>query len=102
MGPDYLIRERDVTEEHLAHVRERRIPPYRHLRKYRLCIQLVLALFGLHLLTTGSGAGDHEVTFPILHQASPALHLVRLGGYAVFSARTTKTHRFPLGSGAVR
>src|SRR5260370_19562053 len=49
-----------------------------------------------------SGTGDLETTLPILDQASPPVPFIRLGCCAFFSGRTTKTHRFPPGSGAAR
>src|SRR5260221_8742668 len=57
MVPDHIVRESAVAAENLALRRERRIAPYHHLRRYRVCALLVLALFGLHLLAAGSGAG---------------------------------------------
>lgn len=49
-----------------------------------------------------SGAGDHEATAPILHEASPAFSLVRLFNCPFFSGRTTRTHRFLPDSGGDR
>src|SRR5260370_33620 len=40
MFPDPIVRESDVADENLALRRERRITPYRHLCRYRVCALL--------------------------------------------------------------
>ena len=60
MSPDHFIHERDITDEQHAPKRNQKSST-RHLpRRYRICVALVLALFGLHLLAAGSGAGFGE------------------------------------------
>jgi hypothetical protein len=60
MSPDHFIHERDITDEQHAPKRNQKSST-RHLpRRYRICVVLVLALFGLHLLAAGSGAGFGE------------------------------------------
>src|SRR5690349_3679445 len=46
------------------------------LRRTRLCILLVLALFGLHLLAVGPGAGNGNAL--TAQQAAPALASVQM------------------------
>jgi hypothetical protein len=60
MVPDHLVHEQSITDEHLVLRGERRIPYYRHLRRYRICLLLALALLGLHLLATAPGAGNNH------------------------------------------
>jgi len=89
MVPGHLVHEQSITDEHLALRGERRIPFYRHLRRYRLCALLVLALFGLHLLAAGSGAGKGD---PLTaQQAAP--------GHASIQTAQASEHRTPLAVG---
>src|SRR5260370_21816307 len=89
MFPDPIVRESDVADENLALRRERRITPYRHLCRYRVCALLVLALFGLHLLAAGSGAGEGD---PLTaQQAAP--------GHASIQTAQASEHRTPLAVG---
>jgi hypothetical protein len=60
MVPDHLVREHSITDKQGAFRREQRIPPHYRLRSYRVCLLLVLALFGLHLLAAGSGVGKGD------------------------------------------
>jgi hypothetical protein len=67
---NHLVGHEDVADKEQAPRREQHLSSYRHLRKYRICILLVLALFGLHLLAAGSGASkSHALT---AQQAAPA------------------------------
>ncbi len=60
---DHLISDEDVADEEHAFRSEQRVSPYRHLRRYRVCILLVLALFGMHLLAAGPGVNNgHALT----------------------------------------
>src|SRR5260221_9352048 len=86
MVPDPIVRESDIADENLALRRERRISPYRHLRRYRVCALLVLALFGLHLLAAGSGVGKGD---PLTaQQAAP--------GHASIQTAQASEHRTSL------
>jgi hypothetical protein len=70
MSSKYPIGDENVADKEHASSRERRLSPYHHLRGYRVCILLVLVLFGLHLLAAGSGTGNgHALT---AQQAVPA------------------------------
>jgi hypothetical protein len=89
MVPDHLDRERDSADEQRALRRERCIPPHRHLRKYRICGLLVLVLFGLHLLATGSGAGTGD---PLTAQQAAPDH-------ASIQTAQASEHRKPLAVG---
>ena len=63
MMKDHLVANEDVGDEEYAPRGKQHISPYRHLRRYRICVLLVLALFGLHLLAAGSGANNgHALT----------------------------------------
>src|SRR5260370_10147129 len=89
MFPDPIVRESDVADENLALRRERRITPYRHLCRYRVCALLVLALFGLHLLAAGSGVGKGD---PLTaQQAAP--------GHASIQTAQASEHRTSLAVG---
>ncbi len=67
---DHLVGDEDVSNDEQASRRKQHISPYRHLRRYWICILLVLALFGLHLLAAAPGSGNsHAVT---VKQAAPA------------------------------
>jgi len=94
MFPDPIVRESAVADENLALRRERRISPYRHLRRYRVCALLVLALFGLHLLAAGSGAGK-GVTLSV-QQDSPGHTTVQTN----LAARPGMTPAVGMGAGA--
>ena len=86
MFPDHIVRESDAADENLALRRERRISPYRHLRRYRVYVLLVLALFGLHLLVAGSGVGKGD---PLTaQQAAP--------GHASIQTAQASEHRTSL------
>jgi hypothetical protein len=61
MYPDDFIHERDSIDEQHIPQRNQRTSPRRLPRRYRICMLLVLVLFGLHLLAAGSGAG-YEVS----------------------------------------
>jgi hypothetical protein len=60
MYPDHFIR--DDEDPNVQHVPERdqRYSLRRFPRRYRICVLLILTLFGLHLLATGSGANKVE------------------------------------------
>src|SRR5258706_8584502 len=91
MVPDRIVRESAVADENLALRRERRISPYRHLRRYRVCALLVLALFGLHLLAGVSGVDEGD---PLTaQQAAP--------GHASIQTAQASEHRTPLAVGMV-
>jgi hypothetical protein len=60
MYPDHLMQESDVADVHYVPERDQRTSPRRFPRRYRICILLVLTLFGLHLLAAGSSAGSGE------------------------------------------
>ncbi len=57
---DRFIRESDVTDEQDTRGGVGLSSPRRVLRHYRICVLLVLALFGLHLLAAGSGVGKGD------------------------------------------
>jgi hypothetical protein len=60
---DHFFGNEDVTDREYVFRSEQRISPYRHLRRYRTCVLLVLAIFGLHLLAAGPDAGNgHAIT----------------------------------------
>ena len=89
MVPDHLVHEQSITDEHLVLRGERRIPYYRHLCRYRICLFLALALFGLHLLAVGPGASNsHAVT---AQQAVPA--------HMSIQAAQADAHKAPLAVG---
>src|SRR5258708_37725619 len=89
MFADHIVRESAVADENLGLRRERRISPYRHIRRYRVCALLVMALFGLHLLAAGSGAGEGD---PLTaQQAGP--------GHASIQTAQASEHRTPLAVG---
>ena len=58
MDPVLLAGERVGAEERLAPGRNQRTASRRLPRHYRICILLVFVMFGLHVLTAGSGAGS--------------------------------------------
>src|SRR5437879_601459 len=60
MFSDHLVDVEDVADKEHAPRREQRISRYRHLRRYRVCVLLVLALFGLHLLANGSSVSKAD------------------------------------------
>src|SRR5437016_954974 len=67
---DHLVGNEDVVDEEEAPRRKQHISPYRHLRRHRICVLLVLVLFGLHLLAVGPGTNnDNALT---TQQAAPA------------------------------
>ena len=67
---DHLVTDEDVVDNQHAPSPVQRISSYCHIRRYRICLLLVLALFGLHLLAAGPGVGNsHAVT---AQQAAPA------------------------------
>ena len=55
MYPDHVLQENDVADVQHVPERDQRTSPRRFPRRYRIFMLLVLALFGLHLLATGSG-----------------------------------------------
>ena len=57
MFPDQFIHEREIVDEQYTPGRYQRTSPRRSPRRYRICVLLVLMLFGLHLLAAGSGVG---------------------------------------------
>src|SRR5258708_36504966 len=89
MFPDHIVRESDAADENLALRRERRISPYRHLCRYRVCALLVLALFGLHLLAAGSSAGKGD---PLMAQQAAS-------GHVSIQMAQASEHRTPLAVG---
>ena len=60
MYPEHFSGERVVAEDPHAPKRNRRTSSHRLPWCYRICILLILTLFGLHLLAAGSGAGSGE------------------------------------------
>jgi hypothetical protein len=60
MYPDHYLQESDVADVQHMPERDQRTSPRRFPRHYRYCVLLVLTLFGLHLLATGSGAGSGD------------------------------------------
>ena len=60
MYPDHVLQESDVADVQHMPERDQRMSPRRFPRHYRICVLLVLTLFGLHLLAAGSGAGSGE------------------------------------------
>ena len=64
MFRDHLVENEGIAEKEHAPSHEQHIFPYSHLRKYRVCFLLVLALFGLYLLATGSATGHGLTTQP--------------------------------------
>jgi hypothetical protein len=72
MFPDQFIRKSGIAGEQHASRGDQQTSPRRLLWRYRVCILLVLTLFGLHLLATGAGVG--KGTILSLH---PVMHLSR-------------------------
>ena len=60
MYPDHFSDERVMAEDPHAPKRQRRTSLHRFPWCYRICVLLILTLFGLHLLAAGSGAGSGE------------------------------------------
>ncbi len=60
MYPDHFLQESDVADVQHVHERVQRYSLRRFPRRYRICVLLLLTLFGLHLLAAGSGAGSGE------------------------------------------
>ena len=60
MYPEHFTDERAMADDPYASERNRRTSPRRLPWYYRVCMLLVLTLFGLHLLAAGSGAGSGE------------------------------------------
>jgi hypothetical protein len=58
MLADHLVSDEDVVDNQDAPGSVQRFSSYRHLRRYRICILLVLALFGLHLLAPGPATSN--------------------------------------------
>jgi hypothetical protein len=89
MFSDHLVGNEDVADKEHAPRGRQRISRYRHLRRYRVCVLLVLALFGLHLLAAGPGVDNgHALT---AQQAAPA--------HASIQAAQASTSRAPLSGG---
>ena len=60
---NHLVGHEDVADREQASRRKQHISSYPYLRRYRICVLLVLALFGLHLLAVGSGTSNsHALT----------------------------------------
>jgi hypothetical protein len=57
MFPDQFVRKSGVADEQQPSRSDQQTSSRRHLRRYRVCILLILTLFGLHLLAAGSGVG---------------------------------------------
>ncbi len=100
---DHLVGNEDVVDEEEAPRRKQHVSPYRHLRRHRICVLLVLVLFGLHLLAVGPGTNnDNALT---TQQAAPAHASIQsaqtsaqkaplpvgMGAGASFSERTAAT-----------
>jgi hypothetical protein len=94
MCSDHFNRERDVAVEQHAPGHDQRTPPRRLLWRNRVCVLLVLALFGLSLLVSGPGAGK-EATLS-QQPASPGPASVQAGRAPQPGARPTPG----LGAGA--
>ncbi len=100
MIPDHLIRDLAVADEQHAPGRDQRIALRRFPRRYRICVLLVLALFGLHLFAAGSvvSKGDTllkqhaSLGYALIHTglaAGPgALPAIGLGAGAASGERT--------------
>jgi hypothetical protein len=58
MYPDHVLQESDVTDVQHVPERDQRTSSRRFPRRYRICVLLVLTLFGLHLLAVGAGSGE--------------------------------------------
>lgn len=94
MFPGRFVRDSDVAEEDLAPRREQRTSPRRLLRRSRVCLLLVLTLFGLHLLAAGSGAGNGTILS--IQHASPGHASVQTS----LAARPGITLAVGMGAGA--
>src|SRR5437764_8211695 len=70
MFSDHLVGNEDVADKEHAPRGKQGISRYRHLRRYRVCVLLVLALFGLYLLAAGPGVDNGHVL--TAQQAAPA------------------------------
>src|SRR5712692_7928634 len=86
MFRDHLVGDEDVADKERAPSREQRISPNRHLRRYRVCVLLVLAIFGLHLLATAPGAGNGNAL--TAQQATPS--------HMSIQTAQSSVHRAPL------
>src|SRR5258708_18711901 len=89
MLPDHLIGDEDGVDEEQAPRRKQHISPYRHLRRYRIGVLLVLALFGLHLLAAGAGASNGD---PLTAQQARSSH-------ASIQTAQASDHRSPFAVG---
>jgi hypothetical protein len=95
MYPDHFMREPDIADGPHASRRDQRKSPRHSLRRSRSCVLLALTLFGLYLLTTGSGAGKGDsLSQP---HASPGYVSIR----ASFAAGTAPSLALGMGAGAV-
>src|SRR6266536_6343302 len=68
---DHLVGDEDVADKQYVFRRKQHISASRHLRRYRVCVLLVLVLFGLHLLATRPGAGNSS---PLTAQQAASAH----------------------------
>ena len=94
MCSHHFIRERDVAVEQHAPERDQGISQRRLPQRSRVCVLLVLALFGLYVLATGPGAGKGATLSP--QPASPGPSSVQAGRAPQPGAHPT----FGLGAGA--
>src|SRR5260370_33486605 len=85
MYPDHVLQESDVADVHCVPERDQRYSLRRFPRRYRVCVLLVLTLFGLHLLGAGSGAAKGN-TFSIERVVSgrASVHTGLVAGPGVF------------------
>jgi len=60
MYPEHFTDERSMSENLHAPKRNRHASPRRLPWCYRVCMLILLTLFGLHLFAAGSGAGSGE------------------------------------------
>ena len=60
MYPEHFTDERRMSEDQHAPKRNRHASPRRLPWCYRICMLILLTLFGLHLLAAGSGTGPGE------------------------------------------
>ncbi len=94
MSPDRFDRESDIVGKRHTSEHEQQTPPRHVPQRARICVLLVLTLFGLHLLAARSGAGKGD---PLMaQQAAP--------GHASVQTAQASEHRTPsavgMGAGA--
>ncbi len=100
MLSDQLVDAEDVADKDHAAGRKPRLSRYHRLRGYRVCLLLVLALFGLFLFAAAPGAGNGHAlvaqqaisartSMPMAHNGDPKMPVsVGMGVGISSSART--------------